>query len=129
MNNLHYEKVRGKRVMVTGGLGFVGHNLVKSLVNDYDCRVTVVDDCTNSNESIISDVRDKVDFHKISVLDTENFFPLLEGIQYIFHLACIQIAASGANPLKDMQVNAQSTLLLLEYFRHLDNPQLEKLVY
>lgn len=129
MSKLYYDKIRGKKVLVTGGLGFVGHNLVKSLVEDYGCKVIVVDDCTNSSESMIQPVRDKVDFHKISVLDTDNFFPLLKEAQYIFHLACIQIAASGSNPLKDMQVNAQSTLLLLEQLRNNEHPLLEKLVY
>src|ERR1700688_438387 len=113
MKNTHYGKIRGKKIMVTGGLGFVGHNLVKSLVNDYQCKVVVVDDCTNSSESMIDPVKDKVEFHKISVLDTERLFPLLIDVNYIFHLACIQIAASSSDPLKDMQVNAQSTLQLL----------------
>lgn len=125
----HYDKIKGKKVLVTGGLGFVGHNLVKSLVNDYDCKVVLVDDCTNSHESMIAEVRSKVDFHKISVLDTEKFFPLLSDVQYIFHLACIQIAASGANPVKDMQVNAQSTLQILEQLRHKEHPLLERFVY
>jgi len=125
----HYDKIRNKMVIVTGGLGFVGHNLVKTLVNDFGCKVTVVDDCTNSSEKMIESVRDKVTFHKISVLDTEKFFPLLKDVQFIFHLACIQIAASGANPLTDMQVNAQSTLLLLEQLRNNEYPLLERLVY
>lgn len=129
MYKQHYEKIKGKKALVTGGLGFVGHNLVKSLVNDYGCGVTVVDDCTNSSESVISGLRDKVDFHKISVLDTEKFFPLLNEVQYVFHLACIQIAASGSNPVKDMQVNAQSTLQILEHLRYNEHPLLERFVY
>ncbi|HXB92481.1 MAG TPA: NAD-dependent epimerase/dehydratase family protein [Puia sp.] len=129
MSKLHYDKMKGKKVLVTGGLGFVGHNLVKTLVNDYDARVVVVDDGTNSNEIMIEPVRDKVEFHKISVLDTDRLFPLLKDTNYIFHLACIQIAASGSNPLRDMQVNAQSTLQILEQLRHVEHPALERMVY
>jgi UDP-glucose 4-epimerase len=129
MKNIHYDKIRGKKVIVTGGLGFVGHNLVKSLVNDYQCRVVVVDDCTNSSETVLDPVKDKVEFHKISVLDKDRFFPLLKDAHYIFHLACIQIAASGSDPIRDMQVNAQSTLQLLERLRNHDHPLLERFVY
>ena len=129
MKNTHYDKIRGKKVVVTGGLGFVGHNLVKSLVNDYQCKVIVVDDCINSSESMIDPVKDKVEFHKLSVLDTARFFPLLIDAHYIFHLACIQIAASSTNPLLDLQVNAQSTLQMLEQIRHNEYPLLERFVY
>lgn len=125
----HYDKIRGKKVLVTGGLGFVGHNLVKSLVNDYSCDVIVVDDGTNSKEETIAPVRDKVQFHKISVLDSDKLFPLFRDVNYIFHLACIQIAASGSNPVQDMMVNAQSTLQMLEYLRHNEHPSLERFVY
>jgi UDP-glucose 4-epimerase len=129
MKNTHYGRIKGKKIIVTGGLGFVGHNLVRTLVNDYQCKVIVVDDCTNSNESMIDPVRDKVEFHKLSVLDNEHFFPLLNGVHYIFHLACIQIAASSSDPIRDMQVNAQSTLQLLEQIRHGDYPLLERIIY
>jgi UDP-glucose 4-epimerase len=129
MKNSHYGKIKRKKVIVTGGLGFVGHNLVKTLVNDFQCRVIVIDDCTNSSEAMIESVKNQVEFHKISVLDSDRFFPLLKDVNYIFHLACIQIAASGANPIQDMQVNAQSTLQLLEQVRHNEYPLLERIVY
>lgn len=129
MNKKHYDRIRNKKVLVTGGLGFVGHNLVKTLVNEFGCNVIVVDDCTNSSEAAIVEVKDKVTFHKISVLDTEKLFPLLTDVSYIFHLACIQIAASSSDPLKDMNVNAQSTLQILEHLRHNSHPELERFVY
>ncbi len=125
----HYEKIKGKKVMVTGGLGFVGHNLVKTLLHDYGCNVIVVDNCANSSEKVLGEDISKVDFHNISVLDTGKLFPLLAGVNYIFHLACKQISASGAEPVDDLRVNAESTLLLLEHIRHTDLPHLERFVY
>ena len=70
-----------------------------------------------------------MEFHKISVLDTDKLFPLLKDVNYIFHLACKQISASGTDPLDDLRVNAESTLLLLEYIRHNKLPALERFVY
>jgi UDP-glucose 4-epimerase len=125
----HLEKIFEKKVLVTGGLGFVGHNLVKTLVNQYNCSVIVVDNCVNSSPEILGSDIEKVNFQKISVLDTENLFPLMHQVNYIFHLACKQISASGKDPLDDMRVNAESTLLMLEYIKNNDLHQLERFVY
>ena len=129
MENLHFKKMQGKNVLVTGGLGFVGHNLVRTLVTDYHCNVTVVDDCSNSEISAIEPVKDLVAFHNISVLDTQRLFPLFAGVNYIFHLACKQIAASGTDPLKDLAVNAQSTLQILEELKNNPPAAFERFIY
>lgn len=129
MNKIHYEKIKRKNVLVTGGLGFVGQNLVKSLVNDYNCNVTVVDDCSNSSEKAISAVRDKVKFYNISVLDTENLFPLFKDVNFIFHLACKQIAQSTKDPIKDLAVNAQSTLQILDELKNSPPQFFERFIY
>lgn len=125
----YYEKIKGKKILVTGGLGFVGHNLVKTLLHEYGCKIILVDNCANSSEAVIGEDINKVEFHKISVLDTDKLFPLLKDVNYIFHLACKQISASGTDPLDDLRVNAESTLLLLEYIRHNELPALERFVY
>ena len=125
----YYEKIKGKKILVTGGLGFVGHNLVKTLLHDYGCDVILVDNCANSSEAVLGEDIKKVEFHKISVLDTDKLFPLLKDVNYIFHLACKQISASGSDPVDDLRVNAESTLLLLEYMRHAELPALERFVY
>ena len=125
----YYERIRNKKVLVTGGLGFVGHNLVKSLLHNYGCEVIVVDNCVNSSPNVLGEDLSKVDFHEISVLDTEKLFPLFDDVHYIFHLACKQISASGKDPLDDMRVNSESTLLMLEYIRNNPLPILERFVY
>ncbi|MBL7703054.1 MAG: NAD-dependent epimerase/dehydratase family protein [Ferruginibacter sp.] len=125
----HYERIKNKKVLVTGGLGFVGHNLVKTLVDDYNCTLIVVDNCANSNPAILGSHIDKVAFSQISVLDTDKLFPLLADVNYIFHLACKQISASGTEPLDDLKVNAESTLLLLDYIKNNPLPALERFVY
>ena len=129
MNSIHFKKIQGKNVLVTGGLGFVGHNLVKTLVTECQCNVTVVDDCSNSEINALEPVQESVSFHQISVLDTERLFPLFKEINYIFHLACKQIAASGTDPLKDLAVNAQSTLQILEELKNNPPTAFEKFIY
>lgn len=120
-------KYRNKKVLVTGGLGFVGHNLVKVLV-DQEAEVIVVDDQSNSTPEVLGTYQDKVEIVNISVLDP-SFFKLLDGsINYIFHLACRTILTCGDDPIMDLQVNAQSTLLMLEHIRH-NMPHLDNFVY
>lgn len=125
----HYQKINNSKVIVTGGLGFVGHNLVKELLNKYHCKVVVVDDCSNSYPEILGNDLAKVEFHKISVMDSEQLFPLFHDVDYIFHLACKQISSSGKEPHSHLRVNAESTLNMLEYIRYNNLPQLKRFIY
>jgi UDP-glucose 4-epimerase len=125
----HYDKINGTKVLVTGGLGFIGHNLVKELVNTYNCEVIVVDDFSNSYPGILGEDEHKVTIHKISVMDYDQLFPLLDDVDYIFHLACKQISSSGKEPLVHLQVNAESTLCMLEHIRNNNLKQLKLFVY
>ncbi len=125
----YLENIKNSKVLVTGGLGFVGNSLVRTLVNNYNCNVIIVDDCSNSSPAIIKDIKDKVSFHEVSVLESEKLFKLFNGVEYIFHLACKQISISGKQPLLDMQVNAQSTLEMLEYIKNNPWPEFKRFVY
>ena len=125
----HYDKINGTKVLVTGGLGFVGHNLVKELVNKHNCEVIVVDDFSNSYPGILGVDEKKVTIHQLSVLDYDKLFPLFDDADYIFHLACKQISSSGKEPLLHLQVNAESTLSMLEYIRNNELNRLKRFVY
>ena len=109
--------IQNKRIVVTGGLGFVGHNLVLKLVNDYGCDVVVIDNGLNSSPSVLKSIEGKYTLVMKSVLDDDiNVF--FDDADYIFHLACVQIAHSSTDPLMDMRVNAESTLKMLEYIKN-----------
>jgi len=122
------ETIRGKKILVTGGLGFVGHNLVKTLVNEWQCQVTVVDNCLNSSPDVLGSMLQKIKFVHTSVLD-DNFYALIDDAEYLFHLACVQIAHSGQDPVMDMRVNAESTLRILEYLRNNKPENFSRFIY
>ena len=125
----YLERIYKKKVLITGGLGFIGHNLAKKLADSYQCEVTIVDNCLNSSPAAIKDIKTKVEHLNFSVLENEKLFPILEKVNYIFHLACIQINHSGKDPFLDLEVNAKSTLNILEYIRHHRPSQLERFIY
>lgn len=125
----HYDKIKGKTVLITGGLGFIGHNLAKTLLEHYNCKIILVDDCSNSDEKILNQFSGNFEFHKISVNDNDKLFPLFDNVNIIFHLACKQISISGSDPQGHLKVNAESTLEMLEYIRHHNLSKLERFVY
>jgi len=125
----YIQTIAGKKVLVTGGLGFVGHNLVKKLVKEYNCDVTVVDDCSNSTPAVLDEIKDRVDIKPISILDEQNFLPLLDDVNYIFHLACIQIGLATSKPFLDLSVNGEGTLIMLNYLNQNRSDKLERVLY
>lgn len=124
----YFSKIAYKKVLVTGGLGFIGHNLVKELLK-YNCKIIVVDDCSNSDEKVLSEQLKDIEFHKLSVTDTDKLYSLLDDVNFVFHLACVQISRSSSEPLYDLEVNSGSTLKILEYYRGKKTSKLERLVY
>jgi UDP-glucose 4-epimerase len=127
MNDSIYEPIRGQRVLVTGGLGFCGLNLTRFLADELDCRVTVLDDCSNSSlpdsplrnvEVVVSDVR-----------EPEKYETLLRANPWVFHLACRTILTCGSDPEGDLAVNSLSALRILEWFRTNRPPKFRRFLY
>lgn len=123
----YLSKFKNKNILIIGGLGFIGHNLVRKL-SSIDCTITVIDNCFNSNINCLEDIRSKFNFVQESAL-SENIFEHFPKANYIFHLACIQINHSSKDPELDLNVNALSTLRMLEFIRKNALPQLERFIY
>lgn len=103
------------KVLVTGGAGFIGSNLVDELV-ERGYEVEVVDNLTTGN---IDNLNPAVKFYKNDIED-ETFWWLIrnEGYEYIFHTAALaRIQPSIEHPLKSHVVNVNGTLNVLEYCR------------
>lgn len=101
-----------KRVLVTGGAGFVGSNLVRALVNE-NARVTILDDFFTGKVENLQPVEGKYDLVKGSVCDQDLVMDLVAQHRFIFHLAARNIIASTRNPYEDFQTNIGGTLNIL----------------
>lgn len=125
----YFEDIKSKRVLVLGGLGFVGHNLVKTLVNDFACHVICLDNNKNSSDNILGAVKEKIELVIEDVRNLEAWSAILNRVDYVFHLACIQVAHSAVEPVEDLEVNAKSVLNILEYIKRNDIKNIQRFVY
>lgn len=107
----------GRRVLVTGGAGFIGSHLVDALV-DLGASVVVIDDLSNGAEANLNAVRDRIDFHHASILDRDALRAACDGVHTIFHQAALgSVPRSVEEPVLYQQVNASGTLNVLEEAR------------
>lgn len=78
----------GKKVLVTGGAGFIGSNLVEALVN-VGAHVRVVDSLARGRLEFLADVRDEIEFVKLNLQNFENAKKAVETQEVVFHLAAL----------------------------------------
>jgi UDP-glucose 4-epimerase len=98
------------RILVTGGAGFIGSNLVDVLI-DKGFDVVIIDNlCTGRKEHL----NPKAEFHQLDIRDLEKIKPLFEGMDYVFHLAARpRIPFSIEYPSEAHTNNALGTLNVL----------------
>jgi UDP-glucose 4-epimerase len=117
----------GTRVLVVGGAGFVGSNLVHQILEQDPREIIVVDNLLSSDVSNIpSDSRVRFVFG--SITEDQILRNLPDDLDYAFHLACYHGNQSSiANPLADHDNNTLTTLKLFERLK--DIKFLKKVVY
>jgi UDP-glucose 4-epimerase len=105
-----------KTVLVTGGAGAIGSNLVETLNNLETRKIIILDDLSSSYEWNIP-VGPKVQFMKGSVLDDEKLKLIFkEKPAVVYHLAAhFANQNSVDNPEVDLMVNGMGTLKVLKY--------------
>ena len=113
---------RGKRVVITGGLGFLGSTLAHRLVQSGAGEIVLVDTLDpryGGNRYNLRGIEDRVRIIQCDVRDP-GWYPALHGADYVFHLAAqVSYIDSLALPAEDLEVNAGSTLSILQACRHL----------
>src|SRR3954466_13437671 len=111
---------KGARVLITGGLGFIGSNLARRLV-DLGSNVTIVDSLIpdyGGNLYNVESIRDRVQVNVSDVRDTHSLRHLVQGKDYLFNLAGqTSHLDSMTNPMPDLEINCQAQLSILETCR------------
>ena len=108
------------KVLVTGGAGFIGSELVRHLAAR-GSRVCVVDNLVNGKRENLEEVLgDDVELIVADVRDESSMSSLLRGVETVFHLACLGVRHSIHSPSENHEVNASATLALLKAARGAD---------
>lgn len=111
---------QGKKVLITGGLGFIGSNLAHALVTA-GAQVTIVDALLplyGGNEFNVVDIREKVTVVVGDIRDEKLMAQLVPGQDIIYSLAAqVSYIDSQREPFLDLDINAKGHLTLLEAVR------------
>jgi UDP-glucose 4-epimerase len=117
----HLAYYAGKRVLITGGLGFIGANLARRLV-DLEAQVTLVDSMIpdyGGNFFNIAGYEDAMRVNIADVRDPHSMRALVRGQDLLFNLAGqVSHLDSMTDPFTDLEINAKAPLAILEACRH-----------
>ena len=110
----------GKRVLITGGLGFIGSNLARTLV-EFGARVSVVDSLVpeyGGNRRNLAGIARQVKVHIADVRDWPRLPSLVRGQDFLFNLAGqTSHMDSMTDPQTDLDINCRAQLASLEACR------------
>jgi UDP-glucose 4-epimerase len=116
---------QGRTVLITGGLGFIGSNLARRLV-ELGARVTLVDSLIpeyGGNRANIAGIEDQVTVNISDVRDEHSLPSLICGQDLVFNLAGqTSHVDSLHDPYTDLEINCRAQLSILETVRH-ENPE------
>lgn len=109
------ENLNNKKILVTGGAGFIGSHLVDKLVK-LCAKVTVIDNLQAGKKENLKQSWSKINFNKGDIRDENLIKKVVKGQDLIFHIAAnASVPYSVENPEYDFQTNVVGTYNLLKY--------------
>ena len=116
-------QLKNKKILVTGGAGFIGSNLVDELIK-LGAKVIIIDNLTTGKRE---NLNPQADFRQIDIRDLKVIKPLFSGIDYVFHLAAFpRVQPSIEDPVTANDINLNGTLNVLVAAR---DAKVKKVIY
>ncbi len=107
------EELKSKKILVTGGAGFIGSHIVAKLV-ELGSKIVVLDNLVSGKIENISAYMDKITFIKKDLREDSALEEALEGVELVSHQAALRsVPKSVGKPLEYHDVNVSGTLNLL----------------
>ncbi len=111
------DRLKGLNVMVTGGAGFIGSEVVRQL-RDVGAKVTVVDNLANGKRENLAGIEGpECTLAATDIRDTDEMARLMRDVSLVLHMACLGVRHSIHSPVENHEVNATATLDLLRLAR------------
>lgn len=111
---------RGKNVLITGGLGFIGSNLARRLVA-LGANVTIIDSLIwayGGNLFNVQDIKDRISINIGDIRDRYSMNHLIREKEYLFNMAGqVSHVDSMKDPHTDLEINVTSQVSILEACR------------
>lgn len=111
----------GRKVLVTGGAGFIGSHLARRLL-DLGAEVTLIDSLIpeyGGNLHNLHDIAERVRLNISDVRDPHSMRYLVQGVDLVFNLAGqTSHMDSMQDPFTDLDTNSRAQLSILEALRH-----------
>jgi len=115
------------KIVITGGAGFIGSNLVSKLYENKAEKVLIIDDLSTGNRNNIDEFIKNgfVELIEKRVEDCENLEDLIEGYDFCFHLAAgVGVQYIMENVSKALLTNIEGTHKIIEACKNTDLPML-----
>jgi UDP-glucose 4-epimerase len=124
------DSFKGKKVLITGGLGFIGSNLARRLV-ELEANVTVIDAMLpgyGGNLFNIHGIENAIRVNFSDIRDAHSMNYLVRGCDIVFHLAGqVDHILSLTNPFPDIDINIRGSAVVMEAVR--ENAPHARVVY
>lgn len=99
------------KVVVTGGAGFIGSNLVDALVETGEYEVHIIDNLSNGKRE---NINPKAIFHEVDIRDKSKLIPVFKDAHCLFHTAALpRVQYSILHPEETHDVNINGTFSVL----------------
>ncbi len=115
------------KYVVTGGAGFIGSALVRTLLREGADKVHVIDNLSSGKEANLAEVASRVVLHRVDIRRYDEIAPLLTDADTVFHLAAIpSVPRSIREPVPSHETNIDGTF---NVFRACAEAKARRVVY